>query len=85
MYAICPKQDVYEFAFFATLIIQLCNISTSQTDLPYRPQAVKCTPPVSLSPFPVIAVVVDISTFCFLLLSDDWEELGKRTNSYEDI
>ena len=32
-----------------------------------------------VSPFPVVVVVVVvISTFCFLLLSDDCEELGKR-------
>lgn len=38
-----------------------------------------CSPPVCLSPFPAVSVAaVVISTFCFLLLSDDWDELRKR-------
>lgn len=41
-----------------------------------------CCPPVCFSPFPVVAVVAVISTFCFLLLSD-CEELGERTKRLE--
>ena len=38
-----------------------------------------CSPPVCLSPFPAVSVgAVVISTFCFLLLSDDWDELRNR-------
>lgn len=38
------------------------------------------------SPFPVVAAVtVVISTFCFLLLSDDCEELGERTKRFVSL
>lgn len=49
------------------------NICPLLTQIPTF-QASGCNPPVCLSPFPA---VFEISTFCFLLLSEDWEELGE--------
>lgn len=65
--------------FSALIVLSFRNSTNCQNGAKLKicPLTSGCSPPVCLSPFPVVAVV--ISTFCFLLLSDDWDELGERT------